>query len=350
MNIVVLAGGLSNERDVSLKTGSMVTNALRENGHQVIMLDVFVGYNDKEEDLEGIFDRAEKIPMQISDISEEAPDLEVVKASRKDKSDCFFGPNVIRMCQMADIVFMALHGENGENGKLQAAFDLFGIRYTGSDYLSSAIAMNKELAKQFFRLNGIPTPKGMVLTEEDQCEDVATLGLRLPVIVKPCCGGSSIGVSIVDSQEQFQQALETAFRWEKEILIEEFIRGRDFSCGVLDGKALPVIEIAPLEGFYDYKTKYKQGSAIETCPADLPLDISAQMQAYAEQAAKAIGLDTYSRTDFMLDEEGRIYCLEINTLPGMTPTSLLPQEAAAVGINFNELCEKIIQISMIHGK
>ncbi len=346
MDIVVLAGGLSTERDVSFKTGSMVTKALRENGHRVIMLDVFMGYSDREEDLTGVFERAEEISVQVEDIPEVAPDLARVKASRKDQSDCFFGPNVIRMCQMADIAFMALHGENGENGKVQAALDLFGVKYTGSDYLSSAIAMNKEIAKQFFRANGIPTPNGIAMTKEKRNDDVTSLGLRLPVVVKPCCGGSSIGVTIAGDNEQFKMALEEAFKWENELIIEEFVQGREFSCGVIDGKALPVIEIAPLEGFYDYKNKYKAGSAVETCPADLPEEVSAKMRGYAEAVAKAIGLNTYSRSDFLISNEGEMYCLEANTLPGMTPTSLLPQEAAAVGMNFNQLCEKIIEISM----
>ena len=336
MDIVVLAGGLSTERDVSFKSGSMVTKALRENGHRVIMLDVFMGYSDKEEDLTGVFDRAEEISVKVSDIS----------AARADQSDCFFGPNVIRMCQMADIAFMALHGENGENGKVQAALDLFGVKYTGSDYLSSAIAMNKGIAKQFFRANGIPTPNGIAMTKDKRNDDVEALGLRLPVVVKPCCGGSSIGVTIARDQEQFKIALDEAFHWEDELIIEEFVQGREFSCGVIEGKALPVIDIAPLQGFYDYKNKYKAGSAVETCPADLPEEVSAKMRGYAEAVAKAIGLNTYSRSDFLISNEGEMYCLEANTLPGMTPTSLLPQEAAALGMNFNQLCEKIIEISM----
>uniref|UniRef100_UPI00405648EC D-alanine--D-alanine ligase family protein n=1 Tax=Agathobacter sp. TaxID=2021311 RepID=UPI00405648EC len=346
MDIIVLAGGLSTERDVSFKTGSMVAKALRENGHRVILLDVFMGYGDKEENLEGIFDRAEEISVKVSDIPETAPDLAKVKAQRKDRSNCFFGPNVIALCRMADIVFMALHGENGENGKLQAAFDLLGVRYTGSDYLSSAIAMNKGIAKQFFVANNIPTPIGFTMTKKKRNDNIHELGLRLPVIVKPCCGGSSIGVTIVQSEGEFQAALDEGFRFEDELIIEEFVRGREFSCGVIEGKALPVIEIAPLEGFYDYKNKYKAGSAVETCPADLPEHISRLMQEYAEEAARVIGLDTYSRSDFLLNENNEIFCLEANTLPGMTPTSLLPQEAAAVGMNFNQLCEKIIEISM----
>lgn len=346
MDIVVLAGGLSTERDVSFKTGSMVAAALKENGHRVILLDVFMGYGEQEVDLNGIFDRADEISVKVSDIPEVAPDLAAVKASRKDQSPCFFGPNVIRMCQMADIVFMALHGENGENGKVQAAFDLFGVRYTGSDYLSSAIAMNKGMAKKLFVEAGIPTPMGISMTRETREDDVTKLNLHLPCIVKPCCGGSSIGVTIVRDAAEFKAALDEAFRWENELVIEEFIEGREFSVGVIEGKALPVIEIAPIQGFYDYKNKYKAGSAVETCPAELPEEVSAQMRHYAEEVAKVIGLDTYSRSDFLLDKDNKMYCLEANTLPGMTPTSLLPQEAAVVGVNFNELCEKLIDISM----
>lgn len=346
MDIVVLAGGLSTERDVSFKTGSMVAAALKENGHRVILLDVFMGYGEQEVDLNGIFDRADEISVKVSDIPEVAPDLAAVKASRKDQSPCFFGPNVIRMCQMADIVFMALHGENGENGKVQAAFDLFGVRYTGSDYLSSAIAMNKGMAKKLFVEAGIPTPMGISMTRETREDDVTKLNLHLPCIVKPCCGGSSIGVTIVRDAAEFKAALDEAFRWENELVIEEFIEGREFSVGVIEGKALPVIEIAPIQGFYDYKNKYKAGSAVETCPAELPEEVSVQMRHYAEEVAKVIGLDTYSRSDFLLDKDNKMYCLEANTLPGMTPTSLLPQEAAVVGVNFNELCEKLIEISM----
>lgn len=346
MDIVVLAGGLSTERDVSFKTGSMVAAALKENGHRVILLDVFMGYGEQEVDLNGIFDRADEISVKVSDIPEVTPDLAAVKASRKDQSPCFFGPNVIRMCQMADIVFMALHGENGENGKLQAAFDLLGVKYTGSDYLSSAIAMNKGMAKKLFVEAGIPTPKGIAMTRETREDDVTKLNLHLPCVVKPCCGGSSIGVTIVRDAAEFKAALDEAFRWEDELVIEEFVEGREFSVGVIEGKALPVIEIAPIQGFYDYKNKYKAGSAVETCPAELPEDVSAQMRHYAEEVAKVIGLDTYSRSDFLLDKDGNMFCLEANTLPGMTPTSLLPQEAAVVGVNFNELCEKLIDISM----
>ena len=346
MKIVVLAGGLSTERDVSFKTGEMVTKALRENGHQVILLDVFMGYSDKEEDLTGIFDRAEAVSVKVAAIPETAPDLEKVKAQRKDQSDNFFGPNVIELCRMADIVFMALHGENGENGKIQAAIDLFGIRYTGTGYLGSALTMNKGMAKQLFLENGIPTPRGTSLKRGEDAAKIETCGIHFPCVVKPCSGGSSIGVSIVHDKAEYEQALKEAFRWENELVIEEYVKGREFSVGVIDFQALPIIEIAPVEGFYDYKNKYKAGSTVETCPAELSEQITKEMQGYAEKVAEVLGLNTYSRTDFLLDAEDHIFCLEANTLPGMTPTSLLPQEAKVTGVDFNQLCEKLIESSM----
>ncbi len=346
MNIVVLAGGLSTERDVSFVTGNEVAKALRKNGHQVILLDVFMGYSDKEEDLTGVFDRAQEVSISVKGISKEAPDLAAVKKSRKDQSDCFFGPNVIAMCRMADIVFLALHGENGENGKVQAAFDLYGIQYTGSGYLSSALAMDKGLSKRLFTANQIPTPLGISMKKENCQWNFEDTGLTLPCVVKPCCGGSSIGVSIVRTKEEYQKALEEAFQWETEVIIEDYIKGREFSVAVIDFKALPVIEIAPIEGFYDYKNKYAAGSAVETCPAEIPEGITKEMQRCAEKVAEVLELDTYSRMDFLLDEENNFYCLEANTLPGMTPTSLIPQEAQAVGMDFQQLCEQIIEISM----
>lgn len=346
MDIVVLAGGLSTERDVSFKTGDKVSTALRSKGHRVILLDVFMGYGESEQDVTGLFERSEEVSVKASAIPEVAPDLEKVRRSRKDQSACFFGPNVIALCRMADVVFIALHGENGENGKIQAAFDLFGIRYTGSDYLSSAIAMNKSLAKQFFRMAGVPCPRGISMKREERIDDFAATGLSLPCVVKPCCGGSSIGVSIVRDESAYRQALEEAFALEEHILVEEYVEGREFSVGVIEGRALPVIEIAPMVGFYDYKNKYKAGSAVETCPAELPQEIAEQMQRYAEAAAEIIGLDTYSRTDFLLNGRNEIFCLETNTLPGMTDTSLLPQEAAAVGVDFPSLCQQIVDIAL----
>ena len=339
MNIVVLAGGLSPERDVSLVTGANVCRALRANGHQVILMDVFLGREGN--DVEEWFEHSEQISIPVDGISENAPDLAAVRAMRED-AECFFGPNVIQLCRLADIVFMALHGENGENGKLQAAFDLFDIRYTGSDYLSSAIAMNKGLAKKLMAAAGVPVAEGFSLKKGVPSDEIPTF----PCVVKPCCGGSSIGVSIAYDQAEYDAALAEAFRWEQELVVERYIKGREFSVCVIDGHALPIIEIAPKSGWYDYKNKYQAGSTVETCPADLSPELTIKMQQYAVTAAEAIGLDTYSRLDFLMTEDGSMYCLEANTLPGMTPTSLIPQEAAAVGISYEQLCEQLIDISL----
>lgn len=346
MDIVVLAGGLSAERDVSFQSGKMVAEALRKKGHRIILLDVFLGYEDAQQDVTEIFEHADEINMAVGEISGRAPDLEAVKAMRKDASESFFGPNVIEICRRADIVFMALHGQDGENGKVQAAFDLYGIKYTGNGYLSCAIAMDKGISKQFLQGYGVPCPQGFALKKRDRESCLKTNSTVFPCVVKPACGGSSIGVSIARDKKEFEAALEEAFSWEDEVIVEDYIKGREFSVGVMDGVALPVIEIAPHQGFYDYKNKYAAGSAEETCPADLPDEVSTQMQMYAERVAAALALETYARMDFIMDESGRIFCLEANTLPGMTATSLLPQEAAAIGISYENLCQDIIDMSL----
>ena len=239
-------------------------------------------------------------------------------------------------------MFMALHGECGEDGKIQAAFDLFGIRYTGTDATSSAMCMDKAITKDLFKAYGVPTPKGVYFTKSAPIMEPVSL----PCVVKACCGGSSIGVTIAHTEEEYRAAVEDTFRYGDKIVVEQYIKGREFSVGVIDGKALPVIEIAPICGFYDYKNKYQAGSAVETCPADIPDDITKGMQKAAEDAFVALRLKNYARMDFMMTEDGCFYCLEANTLPGMTCTSLLPQEAAAVGIGFEDLCQKIVDMAL----
>jgi D-alanine-D-alanine ligase len=202
--------------------------------------------------------------------------------------------------------------------------------------------MDKAISKELFRQNGIPTPEGIHLKKGE--EDLRCV--PLPLVVKCCNGGSSVGTVIVQKEEDYEAAKKEAFRYDDEIIIEQYIKGREFSVGVIDGKALPVIEIAPITGFYDYKNKYQAGSAIETCPAELPDDKTSEMQHYAESVFKALRLKNYARMDFMLAENGDMYCLEANTLPGMTPTSLLPQEANAIGISYGDLCELLIEISL----
>lgn len=340
MKIVVLAGGISTERDVSLSSGTGIYKALKEKGHQTILVDVFLGYTG---DMSGdVFALDKDWAADMRGVSTEISDISQILAMRPDYKKNFFGPNVIALCQQADVVFMALHGAEGENGKIQAYFDLMGIRYTGTTHVSSAIAMDKSIAKELFRQNGIPTPEGIHLKKQE-CDPKT---VPFPLVVKCCNGGSSVGTFIVEKEEDYEAAKAEAFGYDEEIIIEQYIKGREFSVGVIDGKALPVIEIAPLTGFYDYKNKYQAGSTIETCPAELSETLTKRMQGYAEAVFKALRLRNYARMDFMLAEDDRMYCLEANTLPGMTPTSLLPQEAQAIGVSYGDLCEWLIEISL----
>lgn len=338
MKIVVLAGGTSPERDVSLSTGTMIYKALKSNGHQVVLLDVYLGY---EGDTADIFTTEKDWAEGIGTIREDNPDINHIKALRKDNPNHFFGPGVIDICDKADIVFLALHGTNGEDGKIQAAFDLMGIKYTGTDYASSSLAMDKAVSKELLAYYNIPTPMGIHVRKGETYS-----WNQYPCVVKVNNGGSSVGVSVVNSYIEMEPAIKNALSYGDEIIIEQYIKGREFAVGVIKGKALPVIEIAPLTGFYDYKNKYQAGNAIETCPADLSPALTTKMQKIAEKVFHALRLKTYARMDFLLNDKNELYCLEANTLPGMTPTSLLPQEAKAIGIDFLALCELIIDISM----
>lgn len=346
MNILVLAGGISTERDVSFVTGRCIYEALKRKGHRAILIDAYLGlpkeYLGKssaelyEEDIDWA--------AQVSGISEEAPDIESIKALRDPEYKGFMGPGVIDLCREADVVFNGMHGENGENGRLQAYLDLEGIRYTGTDYASSAICMNKQLSKELLAYNGIPVPKGTIIHKG---EDTAnTVGY--PCIVKVCGGGSSVGVHLCHNKEEYDKGIADALALDNDVIVEEYIKGREFSVCVTDWngqpKALPIVEIAPNEEFYDYKSKYQAGATVETCPADLAANKTAEMSALAERGFKALKLHSYARLDFLMKEEdGSLYCLEANTLPGMTPTSLVPQEAKAAGIEFDDLCIKIVE-------
>lgn len=339
MKVVVLAGGISTERDVSLISGKMIYKAMKRLGHQAVLLDVFLGM--ERDDIEHIFESDEDFSRDIADIREIDPDISAVKALRKDGGKCYFGPNVIRICQMADAVFLGLHGADGEGGKVQAAFDLLGIRYTGTGFVSSALAMDKCLAKELFVQNGIPTPAGFRVKKGQIVKQTPVF----PCVVKVASGGSSIGVSIVSEESGYQAALDDAFLYGDEVVVEQYIKGRELTCCVLDGKALPIVEIAPKAGFYDYKNKYQSGCTTEICPAPLDEETTRKVQEISVRVFEALRLEKYARMDFMLDEEGNPYCLEANTLPGMTPTSLIPQEAAAVGMSYDELCQKILDMA-----
>jgi len=340
MNIVVLAGGISTERDVSLVSGREVYKALKRNGHNTVLLDVFLGY---EGAIENIFDTDVDWTEKIAGVAEAAPDISKVRELRGDKSNVLFGPNVLEICKKADIVFMALHGDCGENGKIQAAFDLLDIKYTGTDYFSSALAMDKAVTKSIFKQEGVTTPEGFVIYKKDAVKEPSTY----PVVVKVCNGGSSIGVYFVDEASQYKEALEEAFGYDDKVIVEQYIKGDEYTCCVIEGEALPVVSIEPVNGRYDYKNKYQAGSTIEICPAKISDELTKIIQDEAVCAYNALGIRTYARMDFIHDEiTGNVYCLEANTLPGMTPTSLIPQEAKAAGRSYDELCNLIIEISL----
>ena len=340
MKVVVLAGGTSTERAISLVSGTGICKALRQKGHRAILVDIFCGVQevDQEDPFPETYD-VEAASAYMSSFNDRIDEMKKIRRN-------FFGPNVLELCEKADIVFLGLHGANGEDGKVQAAFDLMGIRYTGTGYLSSAMAMDKGITKQIFLMNHVPTPRGVTMEKDSAADDAAELGMEYPVVVKTCCGGSSVGVYMAADKEEFQQALKDAYSYEDQVVVEEYIKGREFSVAVVDKKAYPIIEIAPLQGFYDYKNKYQPGSTIETCPAEISEELTKKMQGYAEQAAEALGLEAYSRLDFMMKENGDMYCLEANTLPGMTPTSLIPQEAQVLGMDYPTLCEELIRVSM----
>lgn len=340
MKIVVLAGGLSPERDVSLSSGTMATNALLSLGHQAILVDLFFGLPDWDGTTD-LFAGAKPLP--AFRVSESEPDLDALRLSRREGFNDYIGLNVPELCARADIVYMALHGDCGENGELQAFFDSRNIRYTGSGAVGCRNAMDKWISKQLFSEAGILTPRGILLKAGDPFDPES---LPLPCVVKPCNGGSSIGVSIVNDRRDLYDALKLAFSMENTILVEEYIKGRELSCGVLGDAALPPIEIIPLHGFYDYKNKYQAGASREVTPAEIDAAATEKIQSTALRVFRLLGLSVYGRIDFLLTETGDAYCLEANTLPGMTPTSLLPQEAAVVGYSYEKLCDTIISMSL----
>ena len=343
MKITVLCGGRSPERDVSLSTGRMVASALRKRGHAVAFVDSTL---DQPDDIAYCFTVEDKDNSSCA-IMDTAPEGDFAR----DVFNDYFGKNVIEICKEADIVFNAMHGGAGEDGTLQAVLDLNGIRFTGSSAKGCMLSMDKNLTKQI--LSNYPDrvrmPKGVMLSKsefisEGISDNVSALGL--PLVVKPVSGGSSVGVSIVKDPLELESALKLAFRYEHRVLVEQYVSGREFSVGILGSIALPAIEIKPKEGFYDYKNKYQQGMTEEICPAHITAEESLKMQSMALAVFEGLSLSAYARVDFIMTGSGEVYCLEANTLPGMTPMSLLPQEAAADGIDFPALCQMIVEESL----
>lgn len=344
MKIVVLAGGLSPERNVSLSSGTMIAHALRRLGHQAALVDLYFGLEDYDGPVADYF--CQPIPDRWKQVDPKAPDLEQIRAQRKDQSASQFGPGVLALCQQADVVFLALHGTCGEDGRVQAAFDLMGIAYTGSGYLGSALAMDKDLTKQLVAPLGVATPQWQRVSYTEKEVDRLTSTTQVPCVVKPVASGSSIGVSIAHTKKQLHAALLEGLHFGGECVLEQYVSGREIQVAVLGGVVLPSIEIIPKEGFYDYENKYQPGAAEEVCPAPIPPAWEKRVGQAALTVYRALDLAVYARADFIVDEAGTAWFLEINTLPGMTPTSLVPQEAAAVGIDYEELCQRIIEESL----
>ncbi len=345
MKIVVLCGGLSPERDVSRSSGSKIAAALSQGGHRVVLADMYFGLEDWAGDLADVFDSPP--PLCGTAIDENAPDMGRVAASRRLKSPSQFGDRVLELCAMADIVFLALHGQCGEDGRVQAALDLLGIRYTGAGFLGSAIAMDKDMTKRLIAPLGVLTPAWRTYECAGVTAERVLADMALPVVVKPIDSGSSIGVSVARTAGELAEALRSAVGESSRVVIEQYIEGREIQIAILDGRALPSIEIIPRAGcFYDYKNKYQPGAAEEITPSPIPAEAEERVADAALTVYNGLGLRAYSRADFIYDREGRFWFLEINTLPGMTPTSLVPQEAAAVGIGYGELCQRIIDVSL----
>ena len=334
-------GGTSSERDVSLATGLRVADALRACGHEVTTVDT----------ARGALDRGDEQKMLTSGVVKVAPPSQQELARMSVEAL----PRTVRTLPTqrdTDVIFLGLHGGQGEDGTIQALLDLTGVPYTGSGHLASALAMDKDLSKRLFRDAGVPTADWLMARragngsiERPTTAQVRTLGI--PLIVKPSKQGSTVGLSMVKEASDLDAAIDTAFEFDDEVMIERFIPGREFTVGILGGEALPVGEIIPKHEIYDYECKYTAGMAEEVFPARISADETARVQEYARKAFAALKLRGYARIDFRLSsQDGEFYCLEANTLPGMTQTSLIPQAAAAAGISFPELCDRIVQLAL----
>lgn len=330
MKIAVLFGGTSEERDVSIASAAQIIPALRALGHDVHAIDTATGC------LSGPAERQ----LLANRVAPEPPSgtaLAAVRGGALALSPASFDIRDV------DLVFLALHGGAGEDGRLQAMLDLAGLAYTGSNHIASAIAMDKDQSKRLFRSAGVPTP--------DWCmapADATTVERELgwPVVVKPNKQGSTVGLTVVREARALPAALATAQRYDDEVMIERFVPGREFTVGILEGSALPVGEIVAPGEVFDYQSKYQAGGAREEFPADLPEDEARQLQELALRAHRVLKLGAYSRVDFRRDAAGAHWCLEANTLPGMTATSLLPQAARAAGIDFGELLQRICRAAL----
>jgi D-alanine-D-alanine ligase len=339
VKLTVLLGGTSAERDVSIASGLRMAGALRERGHAVTAVDPASGVVDLDALRRGV-GAAPPTPEE----------LERLRAGG-------FAATLLSLpaIREADVVVLGLHGGHGEDGTIQAMLDLAGVRYTGSGHLASALAMDKDLSKHLFRAAGVRTADWVMATADQEPRtrlrliEEAARTLGLPVVVKPSKQGSTVGLTVVKRAEELEAAVREAFRHDDEVMLERFVPGRELTVGILGGAALPVGEIIPRKEIYDYECKYTPGMAVEEFPARLEPAVAADLQAQAQRAFRALKLRGCARIDFRLSPDGESHCLEANTLPGMTETSLIPQAAAAAGLSFADLCERLVQLALEGG-
>ncbi len=332
MHVTVLLGGTSSERDVSIASGLRIAGALRSRGHAVATVDT--AYGPLSADDEGALVRGPVVKTA-------PPTREFLEEMERNALGRL--AEFLPAQGETDVVFVALHGGTGEDGTLQALLDLTGLPYTGSGHLASALAMDKDLSKQLFRAAGVRTADWLMAPAT-----VAQVEARFgfPVIVKPSREGSTVGLSLVKQAGALGDAVTEAGRYDPEVMIERYIPGRELTVGILGDEALPVGEIIPKHEIYDYECKYTPGMADERFPADISPEQARLLQGQALNAFRALKLSGYARIDFRLTDAGESYCLEANTLPGMTELSLIPQGAAAAGIAFPELCERIAMLAL----
>jgi len=341
MNIAVLFGGISPERNVSIAGGKAVVEALTQLGHNVFPIDPAYGENSL-------------IPIEkiiIPNNSHPTPE-ELAQFHTKNYIECINS----KIFDEIDAAFLVLHGQNGEDGKIQALLECRGIPYTGSGIKASALSIDKISSKMIFYAVGILTPQWHIFRKKD-LEDYEYLEqirseLGEILVIKPNDQGSTIGISIIDNGnlDDIHNAIINAFYYSDLVLIEEFIEGRELTVGIVGNQTLPIIEIVPESGFYDYYHKYKPGKTEYLCPADIPQDIAEFTQNLAFSAFNALGCSGFARADFRMNEEGQVFLLEMNTIPGFTATSLVPKAAKAIGIEFTELCQKLIDIALEKNK
>jgi D-alanine-D-alanine ligase len=330
VKVAVLFGGTSEERDVSIASGAQVVRALRTAGHDVVAVDTATG----------ALDAAEEERLLGSGVALAPPDAAALDMLRTGNVTAILDAPEMRG---VDVMFLALHGGDGEDGTLQALLDLAGVPYTGSGMVGSAVAMDKDISKQLFCYAGVPTPDWL-MAPADPAHVEQTIGF--PCIVKPSKQGSTVGLSVVRSAGELDAAIAEAFRFDDEVMIEAFVTGREVTVPILGTDALPVGEIITGREIFDYEAKYQPGGAEEIFPADLNGEQTITVQGLALRAHAALKLRGYSRIDFRLDENGVFWCLEANTLPGMTSASLFPKSAAAAGIDFPALCERICELAI----